>query len=99
MLNKKELAAIHEITSRYDTYEEQRDQAFEILQFELTQRGMKASQSLDGNAEALAATGDEGIRRALYLYSRYKIADANIHMITNLAHHLANATGKNFPLG
>ncbi|NLG58528.1 MAG: hypothetical protein GX540_08950 [Clostridiales bacterium] len=98
-MTEKDVAAIQEITSLYDTYCEQRDQAFETLQFELTQRGIKPTTTPLENAKALAATGENGIQRALYLYSRYMIANANTHMIMDLAHNLANVTGKNFQLG
>ena len=99
MLNKKELAAIQDVTSLYDNYVQQRREAFDTLKLELEQRGIKPSQCVEGNAEALAATGEAGIKRALYLYRKYYAADTKCSMILNLGLNLANATGKNFPLG
>lgn len=99
MLNKKELAAIQDITSLYDNYVQMQGEAFDTLQLELEQRGIKPSCSVEHNAETLAATGEVGIKRALYLYRKYYAADAYLFTIRQLAHNLANATGKNFPLG
>lgn len=100
MLNKKELAAIQDVTSLYDNYVQMQNEAFETLQLELEQRGFKPSQCLESNAEALASIGGpEGIKRALYLYRKYFMADAYLSQIRHLASNMANATGKNFPLG
>lgn len=99
MLNKKELAAIQDVTGQYENARQMMDEAFDTLKLELEQRGIKPSCSLEGNAEALAATGELGIRRALYLYRKYNTGDTMISQINQLAHNLANATGKNFPLG
>ena len=43
--------------------------------------------------------GEAGIKRALHLYRKYFVADANCSLILQVGHNLANATGKNFPLG
>lgn len=99
MLNKKELAAIQDVTSLCENYVQMRDEAFETLQLELKQRGIQTSQSVNSNAETLAATGQKGIKRALYLYKKYFMANAYIDLISHLGTNLANATGKNFPLG
>jgi hypothetical protein len=100
MLNKKELAAIQDVTSMYDNYVQMQNEAFETLQLELKQRCFNPSQCLESNAEALASIGGpEGIKRALYLYRKYSMADAYLSQIRHLASNLANATGKNFPLG
>lgn len=99
MLNKKELAAIQDVTSLYDNYLQMRKEAFDTLQLELAQRGIQTTQSVDINAETLASTGPEGIKRALYLYKKYFTADAYLHLIMQLASNLASATNRNFPLG
>lgn len=99
MLNKKELAAIQDVTSLHDNYVQIRNEAFDTLQLELRQRGIKPSQCVQHNLETLAATGEAGIKRALYLNEKYFTADAYIHLIQHLGTNLANATGKNFPLG
>lgn len=99
MLNKKELAAIQNVTSLYENYVQMQNEAFDTLQLEFKQRGMKTTQNVEANAEALAATGEVGIKRALYLYRKYYAADAYLSTIRQLAYNMANATGKNFPLG
>lgn len=99
MLNKKELTAIQDVTSLYDEYVEQRSEAFDTLKLELEQRGIETSQCVEHNAETLASTGEDGIKRALYLYRKYYAADTKCSTILNLGFNLANATGKNFPLG
>lgn len=99
MLNKKELAAIQDVTSLYDNYVQMQKEAFDTLQLELEQRGIKPSCSVEHNAELLAATGEVGIKRALNLHKKYYMGDAYLSTIRQLAHNMANATNKNFPLG
>lgn len=96
-MTKRELAAIQDITRRFEEFTRIMDRAFETLQSMARDQGLTAWCSARRNMEQLMKT--DSAERAASIYTDYVKYSTKRDAIMELGHNLANAQGHDFSLG